>query len=311
MPEQAPPVPNPTAPITAPAPAKINLDLLVTGRRDDGYHTLDTLVSFAGARDTVTARAMPGDAPPFGLEITGPFAPALAAACPDPAANLAVRAAAALRVLAERNGHAVPPTHLSLHKALPVASGIGGGSADAAAAIDACIRLWGLPRDMDGVEHMLRHLGADLPMCLLRRPLRATGAGERLRRVAMPALTLVLVNPGVALSTPDVFARREGAFTPPPERPAGFDAPDDLLRHLAGTRNDLEAPARALAPAIGDVLDALERASGCRLARMSGSGATCFGIFAKVDEAVAAAHMIGEAHPDWWVAATKTTAGRP
>lgn len=300
-------------PITTPAPAKINLDLLVTGRTEDGYHALDTLVTFAGTRDAVTARVMPpdgeGDQPPFGLEITGPFGPALLAAAPNPAANLVVRAAAALRMLAERADHAVPPTHLTLEKNLPIASGLGGGSSDAAATIEACSKLWNLPPRLDGVEHMLRLLGADVPMCLARRPLRATGTGERLERVALPALTLVLVNPGVALSTPAVFAAREGAFSTPRDLPA-LDTPDALLRHLAGTQNDLEAPARALAPVIGDVLDALERAPGCRLARMSGSGATCFGIFAAVDEAVASAHMIGEAHPDWWVAATKTTPGK-
>lgn len=305
-------------PVTAPAPAKINLDLFVTGRREDGYHDLDTLVTFAGLHDTVTARAMPDGGPvgppfgpPFGLEVTGPFADALISAAPDPADNLVVRAAAGLATIAERNALAPPPpTHLTLHKVLPVASGLGGGSSDAAAAIEACAKLWKLPKGLNGVEHLLAFLGADVPMCLARRPLRALERGDRLQRLAMPALTVVLVNPGIALATPAVFAARGGGFSPERERPAGFRNEADLLRYLAEGRNDLQEAAIGLAPAIGDVLAALEETDGCRLARMSGSGATCFGVFATVDEAVAAAHMIGEAHPDWWVAATKTTPGR-
>ena len=296
--------------ITAPAPAKINLDLLVTGRREDGYHDLDTLVTFAGLHDTVTARVMPDADVPIGLEITGPFGEALRDATPDPADNLVVRAAAGLATIAERNALAPPPpTHLTLHKALPVASGLGGGSSDAAAAIEACAKIWTLPKGLSGVDHLLAYLGADVPMCLARRPLRALERGDRLQRVAMPALTVVLVNPGIALSTPAVFAARKGDVSAPRDRPPGFEGIDDLLRYLLSTRNDLEAPARRLAPVIDDVLFALERTPGCRLARMSGSGATCFGVFATVDEAVAAAHMVGEAHPDWWVAATRTTPG--
>ena len=296
--------------VARPAPAKINLDLLVTGRREDGYHDLDTLVTFAGLHDTVTARTMPDATVPIGLEITGPFGGALRDATPDPADNLVVRAAAGLATIVERNALAPPPpTHLTLHKALPVASGLGGGSSDAAAAIEACAKLWDLPKGLSGIDHLLRYLGADVPMCLARRPLRALDRGDRLQRVAMPALTVVLVNPGIALSTPAVFAARVGDVSTPRERPTGFESVSELLRYLLAARNDLEAPARRLAPVIGDVLVALEQSPGCRLARMSGSGATCFGVFATVDEAVAAAHMIGEAHREWWVAATKTTPG--
>ena len=246
---------------------------------------------------------------PIGFDVTGPHAQALRSACPDPKDNLVVRAAAALRVVAERNGHAVPPVHLTLDKHLPIASGIGGGSSDAAATVEACVKLWGLPPRMDGVRDMLSYLGADVPMCLARRPLRATDRGQRLARVAIPALTIVLVNPNVAVSTAEVFARREGDFSVMPERPEGFTDETSLVRHLAETHNDLEPPARTVAPVIGDVLDRLAATPGCLLSRMSGSGATCFGIFESVEGAVTGGKAIGAERPDWWVAVTKTVKG--
>lgn len=262
------------------APAKINLALHVTGRRADGYHLLDSIVAFAatGDRLRVTQAAAPV------LRVTGPFANAV----PTGAENLCLRAAALAGVAAE----------IRLEKHLPVASGIGGGSADAAAVLRALARQ-GVPLP-DAPER----LGADVPVCLAGRPARMRGVGERLDPLpTLPGLAMVLVNPGLPLSTPAVFARLEQRENPPlPDLPAGLD-PAAFIAWLRGCRNDLEAPAITLAPQIAEVLDAL-RAQGARLARMSGSGATCFGLFARPADAEAAATALAQARPGWWVVAT-------
>ncbi len=271
------------------APAKINLHLHVVGRRDDGYHLLDSLAVFAGIGDRLSVS--PSDE--LSLRLTGPFAAGLEAE----ADNLVLRAA---RALGELVG--IRPTGaLVLEKNLPVASGIGGGSADAGATLRLLSRVWGIePAVADRMRIGLR-LGADVPVCIASRPAIMTGIGEILTPVpALPPAGLVLLNPGVAISTPAVFRIRSGAFSAPARFPAeGWRSAEALADSLRATRNDLEQPARALAPVIGDCLNALAAAPGCLLARMSGSGATCFGLFASAEVARVVAASL--ARPGWWV----------
>jgi len=262
------------------APAKVNLTLHVTGRRADGYHLLDSLVVFAGVGDTVTV------APGQGFAVTGPQAAVL----PPSDDNLCLRAARAM-------GGGV---HVTLSKVLPVASGIGGGSADAAATLRAMARMGRALPDAAAVVG----LGADVPVCLAGRAVRMTGVGEGLSPVDVPPGWLVLVNPGVGVSTPSVFkalTSRDNPAMPTPLPP--LPDVESLAAFVATQRNDLEAPAIALAPAIAQVKDALAAQPGCLLSRMSGSGATCFGLFAAQAPAQAAAAAIRAAQPGWWSAA--------
>lgn len=273
------------------APAKVNLALHVTGRRDDGYHLLNTLVVFTEVGDTVSVAAAEQDS----FTIQGPFAGLL----DDEADNLVLRARDLLRSLYGD----LPPVAISLEKNLPVASGIGGGSSDAAATLRALMRLWGIELSADALAAAALRLGADLPMCLYARTLVARGIGEEIEPVeGMPPLHMVLANPGVAVPTPAIFRALASRENPPLPRLAGATA---LFDWLAATRNDLEAPAIALAPEIGDVLSALS-ASGAAPARMSGSGATCFGLFNSPAEAEAAASAIAARYPAWYVTATRT-----
>ncbi|KZD12854.1 4-diphosphocytidyl-2C-methyl-D-erythritol kinase [Oceanibaculum pacificum] len=283
-----------TAAIGRPAPAKLNLFLHVTGRRADGYHLLDSLVAFAGQGDHI--EAAPSDQ--LSLKIDGPFAAALSAE-PD---NLVLRAA---RLLAEAAGRPAQAA-LRLTKTLPVASGIGGGSADAAAALHALMNLWKIALPEDVLAALALQLGADVPVCLLGRSARLSGVGETLEPVALPALPLVLVNPGQPLSTPAVFKARQGPFGAPAPEAIPTD-PTALVSFLAAQRNDLASAAIALLPAISDVLDLLQRQPGCLLARMSGSGPTCFALMQTEDAATEAAHTIGRERPGWWAVATRLT----
>ncbi|ACL99941.1 4-(cytidine 5'-diphospho)-2-C-methyl-D-erythritol kinase [Cereibacter sphaeroides] len=267
------------------ARAKINLTLHVTGQRPDGYHLLDSLVVFADVGDRV--RAEPAEA--LSLAITGPQAANL----PVADDNLVLRAARTLGGQGAR---------LTLEKHLPVASGIGGGSADAAAALVALARLWQVP--LPDPAAVLK-LGADVPVCLEGRAVRMAGVGEILTPLAapLPEAWLVLANPGVSVPTPPVFkalARRDNP--PMPDDLPGWPTVESLAALLATQRNDLEPPAIALAPEIARTRAALAAQPGCLLARMSGSGATCFGLFAAEEAARAAAEAIGTQHPGWWVA---------
>ncbi len=277
------------------ARAKVNLALHVTGQRADGYHLLDSLVVFPETGDRLTGE--PAGA--LSLTIAGPFGAGLSA----DRDNLVLRSADALAKKAREDGHAIAGAALRLEKALPVASGIGGGSADAAATLWVLTRLWELPYGVAELEALALDIGADVPMCLHDCPLRVSGIGEMLQPApGLPAFSLVLVNPGVAVSTPAVFralTRRENPPLPP--LPAAIDGAAGLATWLMSCRNDLEAPARSLEPVIGDVLASLGQAEACLLARMSGSGATCFGLFAGDVEAEQAATAIAAAHPDWWV----------
>lgn len=268
------------------APAKINLFLHVTGRRPDGYHLLDSLAVFGGAADSLTAT--PDDA--LSLRLTGPFGAALAA---DPD-NLVLRAARALR---EAAGNARGAA-LVLDKMLPVASGIGGGSADAAAALRLLARLWDVPAAID-LAPLAAKLGADVPVCLAGRPARMGGIGERLLSApVLPPCGIVLVNPGVPLATPAVFRARSGPFGAPAALPDGWADAGAMCATLEGCRNDLEEAAIALCPEIAVVLAVIRASDDCLLSRMSGSGATCFGLFADAEAAREAASRL--ARPGWW-----------
>lgn len=265
-----------------PAPAKVNLYLRVTGRRADGYHLLDSLAVFGPAADLLSAEPDEG----LRLDVQGPFAPGLA----GEQDNLVLRAACAL---AERSGLR-PRARLVLDKRLPVASGIGGGSADAAAALRVLGRLWSVPVPSD----VALGLGADVPVCLAGRPARMEGIGEQLGPApGLPPFGLLLVNPGAAVSTQAVFRARAGDFSERATLPPGWAGAEAMAADLAPLGNDLEAPAIALCPAIADALAWLRARPGCLLARMSGSGATCFGLFA--DGAAAQASARG-APPGWW-----------
>lgn len=278
-------------PVVEQARAKINLALHVTGRRPDGYHELDMLVAFVDVGDEVTLAPAGADR----FDIAGPMAAGLAA----DADNLVLRAVRGFRALTGRT----EPLAVRLVKRLPVASGIGGGSADAAATLRALCRLYDHPVDDPALARLALSLGADVPMCLVGRPARVSGVGERIEPAAgRLAFGLLLVNPGVGLSTPAVFGALERRDNPPlPALPAIGSAADLAAFLAADTRNDLEPPARKLAPAIGDVLAALAALPGVWLTRMSGSGATCFGLFDDKPAAEAAAARLVKDHPDWWV----------
>ncbi|MGH1588394.1 4-(cytidine 5'-diphospho)-2-C-methyl-D-erythritol kinase [Methylobacterium phyllosphaerae] len=280
------------------APAKVNLTLHILGRRaGDGYHALESLVAFAGTADRLTLEA---DAP-LGLTVSGPTA-GPAGPTDD---NLVLRAARGLA--ARLPGLRTGAFHLV--KRLPVAAGIGGGSSDAAAALRLLARLNDLPVDHDAVVAVARETGADVPVCLDPRARMMRGAGETIGpALGLAPLPAVLINPGVPVATAPVFKALglavgqdlAGAPHPAIAQDMGADA---LLSALAKARNDLEPPALTVAPVIGEVLAAL-RARGCRLARMSGSGATVFALFADRRGAVQAAAALRAAHPAWWVAPT-------
>jgi 4-diphosphocytidyl-2-C-methyl-D-erythritol kinase len=285
------------------APAKINLTLHIAGRRPDGYHDLESLVVFARLGDTLSFA--PGRA--LALAVRGPTAQA-SGAIGD---NLVLRAA---RALAERVD-GLKLGRFELAKRLPVAAGLGGGSADAAAALRLLARANRLAADDPRLLDAARATGADVPVCLDPRPRVMRGIGDVLSGpIDLPRLPAVLVNPGVAVPTKDVFAawrlhRPEQTtqnslmdFAAHAARPRR--KPHEVIEALATCRNDLEASAMSIAPVICDVLDGLRALAGCRLARMSGSGASCFGLFGTARAATAAAHMLRAKNPKWWVRAT-------
>src|ERR1700686_4538308 len=279
--------------------AKINLTLRVVGRRVDGYHDLESVVAFADCADRLSLT--PG--PRLTLNTTGP----LARDCGETADNLVFKAA---QLLGER----VPDLKLgdfTLDKLLPVAAGIGGGSADAAAALRLLARANGLARDDPRLIEVAKLPGADVPVCLASRACVMTGVGETLQPLSLPNMPCVLVNPRVPVATKEVFAAlglRNGELlvgitdviqaTAWPEQGASIE---DWVEILAASSNDLEAPATRLQPVIGDAPSARGPPTGAWLARMSGSGATCFAIFENTPEAQRAAQKIKQDHPQWWV----------
>lgn len=275
------------------APAKINLFLHVTGRREDGYHLLESLVAFTETGDRLTVDRSDG----LTLSIEGPFAAGLPTVGED---NLVLRAASLLRDAGSSDAGA----RIVLEKNLPVSSGIGGGSADAAAALRALSVLWDLNLSEERLAALGLRLGADVPVCLNARPAMMLGVGEQIEKVGSPpGCGVVLVNAREGVSTPAVFNARTAAFSEPAgwESPADFDA---FIGALMDRRNDLLAPAQAVSPVIGDVLDALAAEPDCALARLSGSGGTCFGLYSNVAQANAACERLRSEHPDWWCVAT-------
>ena len=288
------------------APAKVNLTLHILGRRPDGYHELESLIAFADVGDRVTVTP----AASAGLQVRGPFASALAH---EPASrNLAWRAAAGYDAAFGGGDYAI-----ELEKMLPVAAGIGGGSADAAAILRLLADVRGVMPDEPRLLALAQSLGADVPAALCNRPCLVSGFGEIVSPLPLfPTVAVVLVNPGVAVATGQVFASwRDTAPQPVDagwrETVGGAQDAATLARALAGTCNMLEAPACAIAPEISAVLARLRDCHGCLLARMSGSGATCFGLFADQNEAKAAADRLLSAHSGWWVAATQLTGWPP
>jgi 4-diphosphocytidyl-2-C-methyl-D-erythritol kinase len=278
--------------LTVFAPAKINLFLHVGQTRPDGFHDLESLVVFAAAGDELRFVSA-GD---LSLAIDGPFAPGLSAE-PD---NLVLQAA---RALAEAAGVA-RGAHIRLTKNLPVSSGIGGGSSDAAAALRGLNALWNLRQPPEDLRRIGAAIGSDVPVCVEPTPAWMAGRGEKVTILSgIPAAPMVLVNPGVPVPTGAVFRTlkdRRGTGLPPPPAMESLEA---LVSYLELTGNDLEPPARVLAPEVGAALDALAARDGAVLTRMSGSGATCFALFETPAAAQAAAEALRSAHPAWWCVA--------
>ena len=285
--------------IAVAAPAKINLYLHLLGRRDDGYHLLDSLIVFLDFADTVSVRLADG----LSLGLSGPCAPALEGTKD----NLVLQAA---RALAEAGGCQAGAA-IELTKRVPVAAGLGGGSADAAATLLALSTLWRLDLPHARLAEIALGLGADVPVCLDSRPAFVGGIGEELEPApSLPPAWVTLVNPGKALATKDVFAAHGGGFTRPGRFNASLKDAGALASQLGPLGNGLTAAARRLAPEIGEVLEEIEATEGCLLARMSGSGATCFGLYNDEAGATAAAGAIRRAHPDWRLEVARLIAGR-
>lgn len=263
------------------APAKINLALHITGKRADGYHLLDSLVAFADLGDVLHVE----EAAQTSLTISGPFAHKLHA---EDEENLILRAINGLRHMLP----SLPHLTVNLEKHLPISSGIGGGSADAAAAIRASLQWIKNKPNFSEIADFALSLGADVPVCLRGQSCRMRGIGEHIEVQKLGPFAAILANPGKPCSTKDVF-RNLGLQQ-------GF-APINQVLTLAETRNDLEAPAISALPIIGDVLQALRKFPEQQLVRMSGSGATCFALFPSLDAAKAAAHELSQAYQDWWV----------
>ena len=279
--------------------AKVNLTLRVVGRRVDGYHDLESVVAFADCADRLTL--VPG--PELKLTTSGP----MAEACGESADNLVLKAA---KLLKARVGD-LQLGHFTLDKVLPVAAGIGGGSADAAAALRLLATLNGLSLDDERLQDVALQTGADVPVCLSSHACDMTGVGETLTPVSLPIIPCVMVNPCVPVATRDVFdalGLRNGELlvgatdvfrgTDWPEAGASVE---DWVEVLAADTNDLEVPATRIQPVIGEVIAALNATNGAWLARMSGSGATCFAIYENTADAGRAAEKIRRDHPDWWV----------
>ncbi|QRM36625.1 4-(cytidine 5'-diphospho)-2-C-methyl-D-erythritol kinase [Rhizobium rhizogenes] len=291
--------------LTEEAPAKINLALHVTGQRADGYHLLDMLVTFTQHGDRLGFRASERDE----FSLSGRFSPLLAADA-DAGGNLVLKARDLLRRAAHSAGLEAPPMHIHLEKNLPIASGIGGGSADAAATLRGLARLWNLALPLDTMTALALKLGADVPMCLASRPLIARGIGEAIELLPdFPSFAMVLGNPLVGVSTPEVFRHLARKDNPPlalTSQTSDDHAP--WIAAIEGLRNDLEPPARSFCREIA-TLSQMIADEGALLTRMSGSGATCFGLFHDLEQATAATASLHRLRPDWYFQATETIKG--
>ncbi|MEQ9346622.1 MAG: 4-(cytidine 5'-diphospho)-2-C-methyl-D-erythritol kinase [Thalassospira sp.] len=283
------------------APAKINLFLHVTGKRGDGYHLLESLVCFTAVGDVLTGEIREDGI--VTLAITGPMAAGLS--LDDTNNNLVVRAAHLL----QQETQTTLGADLILDKRLPIASGIGGGSADSAATIRLLCDMWKLDLAPATLSRIALSLGADVPVCLHGQTCLMSGIGDELTDLAdLPPIPILLINPGKAVSTPEIFKAREdedfsqtGLWNIDQE----FNSGAALADALSDCGNDLTLPATGILPEICDVLNALAREEGCLLARMSGSGATCFGIYDTTEQAERAANAIAQANPDWWISPTQ------
>jgi 4-diphosphocytidyl-2-C-methyl-D-erythritol kinase len=278
------------------ARAKINLTLHVLGKRPDGYHELDSLVVFADLCDELTFTPAPEDS----LSIEGPFATALEGE------NLILKAQRTVAGWLGREIHG----HFHLHKAIPVAAGVGGGSSDAAAAIRILLRAHGETGGAENYIEKAAAVGADVPVCLYNRAAWMRGLGERVSAAPeLAPLPAILVNPRIKVPTPAVFKHlnagplRPGGAAPSQLAAADFSNPEKAAEALQHGRNDLEPPASAIEPAVERTLDAIRQQEGCLLARLSGSGPTCFGLFPTREIAARAAAVVAREQPDWWVAA--------
>lgn len=279
--------------ITVFAPAKINLYLHVTGKRDDGYHLLDSLVAFT---DEIGDRITVEPADSFQLRITGSQSAALENLSSSD--NLVSRAAQMLAMQVNRPLHCA----ITLEKDLPAASGIGGGSTDAAATLLALARFWQRAPESLPLETLARALGQDVVACLYRKSCYFRGIGDEVAFApALPAAAILLVNPGVAVPTPAIFKARQGAFSSPAPLTTWPQDFAELVGQLQERRNDLSPPAMALAPVISECLTTLRSTPDCAFAAMSGSGATCFGLYADSAKAETAAASIAKKHPTWWL----------
>lgn len=277
------------------APAKINLYLHVTGKREDGYHLLDSLIAFADIGDWIEVE----ESEELSLSIKGRFGNHLGGG----EDNLVLRATRMLQDKASIKKGA----KITLEKNLPIASGIGGGSADAAATLRALQKLW-------SSESLIPHhqlitlatsLGADIPVCLTNRTSYFGGIGEIIDKIPeeLPETYILLMNPLIATPTPEIFRRRQGHFSPPARLLGWPKDVQDLARELEARHNDLEKPAQEMVPIIGEMIGAIGGTPDCLLARMSGSGATCFGLYASAPAAMSAKKILEERYPNWWLAA--------
>lgn len=278
------------------APAKINLDLLITGRRKDGFHLLDSVVVFVGYGDELTAKAADG----LSMDIEGPFANKLNN---DPE-NLVLKAA---RKLCEFAG-VKPDIKFQLTKNLPVSSGIGGGSSNAAAALKLTMELLNLDVDDVDLRKLALSLGADVPVCLQSNTSHMTGIGENIKQIDLcGGQPILLVNPGVSVSTPDIFKSFKNMALPFTSRkPVDFNQINWtlMLEHLKASKNDLQKPASVINASVSEVIEKLKNLEGLIFSRMSGSGATCFALFESDDLCKKAAKSLSNQHETWWIKAT-------
>jgi len=273
------------------AAAKINLFLHITGRREDGYHLLQSVMVFVDVGDEM--EFAPHDS--LFIDVEGPFA----AEMPPPQDNLVYKSA---KLLAEEYNVA-PRGRIVLRKRLPVASGLAGGSSDAATALRGLAKLWGLPDQQERQRRLCEKLGADVPACLSQRPGWTEGIGERMSPLpGMPALHFVLANPMVETPTPEVFARFRERYSPTMQFSGRRKSMHEWIADLKLYHNDLAPAAKEVTPQIRDVLAALDDTPNCHFARLSGSGATCFGVYDHAQACQAAVNKIKREHPDWWVA---------
>jgi 4-diphosphocytidyl-2-C-methyl-D-erythritol kinase len=287
------------------APAKVNLALHVTGRREDGYHLLETVVTFSETGDVVTVDAAPEDS----FSMSGRFSQGLSREAGGSDGNLVLRARDALREAMAEEGLRAPPVAIHLEKNLPVASGIGGGSADAAATLRALLRHWHASPAASTLDRLSLKLGADIPMCMTGRPLMASGIGENIALLpGMPPFHCIIANPLQPVSTPQVFQGLAKKDNPPMGALPAMTGAGDWLAWLAGLRNDLEPPARLLQSRIAE-LSGLMKDTGAALVRMSGSGASCFALYETEAQASESIERLTSARPQWFFMQTRTIGG--